>query len=486
MKTIKEYLRVVLALLLFSGIFYGAYDYLNHYFKNEDANYGLGFRMVDKDTIDVLVLGSSHAQYSFSPVFFYEQTGLYSYVLGSACQPLEVSYEMLKEALKTQQPKVVVLEVFTATPRRDVCEGDGCYVIAAYQMQGQERINTFNYLEAKKAASYYNEFINNHNNWKDIDLASFSTASLKIENVYAENYYTDGYSDLGYEFTDAPANYPPNWWHGHDGGDDYTEEVELDELDQWALTKIYELCQERGIQLVFYKTPIDSMRSIDKAYLNKVFAWAEERAIPYVNFFAEQRSLGFYMGIHSDSYHLNVTGANIVTNYLAALIKGLPITFEHKYNQALQERIDYSAQKIDVEAIKQEHDPYKYLERLKNGCDYVFVRYSPYYTVDRMDVAGYLAALGVSDFKLGQSYFALIKNGEVIAQGEETLRGVFNDHGIYADNGALIIDCNEYAYEANNLSIACIDLNYGYAKLIKSIDTSRGFDLGYENYDNDR
>lgn len=486
MKKIKEYFCVVLALFVFTGCFYGAYDYLNHFFKNEEANYGLGFRMVDEDTLDVLVLGSSHAQYSFSPAFFYEQTGLYSYVLGSACQPLEVSYEMLKEALKTQNPKVVVLEVFTATPRRDVCEGDGCYVIAAYQMQGQERINTFNYLEKTKAESYYNEFINNHNNWKDIDFSSFDFASLKPKNVFAEEYVTDGYSDFGYEYSYASDTYPPNWWHGHDGGDDYGEEVTLDELDLWALENIYELCEQKGIQLVFYKTPIDSMRSIDKAYLKEVFAWGQERDIPYVNFFEEQRSLGFYIGIHSDSYHLNVTGANIVTNYLADFIEQLPVTFDHKYNQDFQGRLTYNAKQLDVQAIKQERDPYKCVERLKNNFEYILIRYSPYYTADRMNVAKFLRQLGVEDFNPKYSYFALIKDGEVLAQGGENLRGVFNDHGIYADNGSLIIDCNEYPFEANNLSLAYIDLDYGYAKAIKNIDTATGYELGYANYDNDR
>lgn len=166
LKTIWNLLKITMGLCVVCGSFYFGYNFFSSKFKNPEANYNYSFHNLPENSMDVIVLGSSHAQYSFSPNFFYEDTGLYSYVLGSACQPLEVSYQMLREALKTQNPKLVVLETYTATPLRSWCEADSCYVTAEYQMRGIEKINTINYLPEEKAKTYRNDFINYHNDWR--------------------------------------------------------------------------------------------------------------------------------------------------------------------------------------------------------------------------------------------------------------------------------------------------------------------------------
>ena len=81
------------------------YNFLNSMFLNKEVYRGDSFHSLPEDTLDIVVLGSSNAQYSYVPEYTYLDDNLYSYVLGSACQPIKVSYEMLKEALKTQKPK---------------------------------------------------------------------------------------------------------------------------------------------------------------------------------------------------------------------------------------------------------------------------------------------------------------------------------------------------------------------------------------------
>jgi len=162
-KLIPDFIQIVVKVALIVVTTFYLCTYLNKVFKS-DVNHGEQFHSMPENSLDVIVLGSSHAQFSFCPSFFYEDTGLYSYVLGSGCQPFEVSYEMLKEALKTQSPKAVVMEVYTAMPLRSICESDSCYVTASYQMTNEERIDTLNYLDKEKAKTYYNDFINNHNN----------------------------------------------------------------------------------------------------------------------------------------------------------------------------------------------------------------------------------------------------------------------------------------------------------------------------------
>ncbi len=66
-----------------------------------------------RETIDVLVLGSSHVHYGVNNAKLWEDYGIASYDLSSAEQSIWVSYHYLVEACKKQKPKVVVLDFFS-------------------------------------------------------------------------------------------------------------------------------------------------------------------------------------------------------------------------------------------------------------------------------------------------------------------------------------------------------------------------------------
>ena len=171
LKRIVNFIRYIVLSALAVFLFCGSYYVLSDSFPNDgDNGDGVGFHNLPKNSLDVLVIGSSHAQYSFNPAFFYQDTGLYSYVLGSACQPLNISYRMLKEALKTQKPKAVIQEVFTAMPLKETCEGISCLIIPSFMMTGQERYDTIKSLPQDKQDLYLNPFIATHNEWKNDDI----------------------------------------------------------------------------------------------------------------------------------------------------------------------------------------------------------------------------------------------------------------------------------------------------------------------------
>lgn len=63
-----------------------------------------------RDSLDYLYLGSSYAYCDVDPVVLYDRTGLTGYVLAGPEQTLSQTYWYLREALKTQDPALVVLE----------------------------------------------------------------------------------------------------------------------------------------------------------------------------------------------------------------------------------------------------------------------------------------------------------------------------------------------------------------------------------------
>ena len=63
-----------------------------------------------ENSIDLLCIGSSHAFIDINTGVLWDEYGIPSYVLGGSLQPFWNTYYNLKEAVKTQTPRLVVLE----------------------------------------------------------------------------------------------------------------------------------------------------------------------------------------------------------------------------------------------------------------------------------------------------------------------------------------------------------------------------------------
>ena len=70
-----------------------------------------GFFNEPADEFDLLFFGTSHMYTSVAPPLLWEETGLKSYVLASQSQPIWATYYYIREALRSQTPKCVVLEL---------------------------------------------------------------------------------------------------------------------------------------------------------------------------------------------------------------------------------------------------------------------------------------------------------------------------------------------------------------------------------------
>ncbi|SFB76648.1 hypothetical protein [Butyrivibrio sp. YAB3001] len=115
-KNKKVTIRRIVAVVLFFAIVIGGLKTADFILKDR-TDHGvkqcLGMYEQPKDTVDVVMLGSSHVHYGINTAKLWEDYGISAYDYSTAEQPLWISYYYLKEFCKNQKPKVVVLDFFT-------------------------------------------------------------------------------------------------------------------------------------------------------------------------------------------------------------------------------------------------------------------------------------------------------------------------------------------------------------------------------------
>ena len=470
-KKLWNLLKIILGVMVICSAFYGGFTYFNRNLRTPGVEYNDSFHNMPADSVDIVVLGSSHAQYSFIPSLAYQNTGLYSYVLGSACQPLEVSYEMLQEALKTQSPELVVLEMYTATPLRSWCEADSCYVIAEYQMRGEQKQNVIDYLPAEKAEQYRNEFMVNHNNWKEMTSFGDLFKSPDTQTITPTFGYVEQYAQL-------PT---ANWWYPNVFAPELDEEVKLDELDLLSLNRIYELCQKKGIELMLYMMPMELLDVLNQSYRHAVWDWAKERNVKYVDLVDEAEALDYRLCIHNDGAHSLLNGSAFVTDYLCEFIGANYEFVSHKSDELLDGLYRTYIDDYTLSTLKSEYNPVKYLRRLRNYPGAVLIRYDGSRYNFNETVRQFLVSFGFEDFSADEPLYAVLKNGEIVAMSKTGLEMELDGKAISIDPWQIRVD-GEVMEGQSYLGLVAFNEQYDDHWAMHPVFEPYLWDLNY-NYD---
>lgn len=118
---LKFFGQIVLFSLLLCVLLFLADTVLS--FKYEDGILTMrNYYKLPADTVDVLLLGSSHMGVDVNPSTLWKEYGIASYCCWGAMQPTWNTYYYLNECLKTQTPKLVVVDVYGATFSADYAD----------------------------------------------------------------------------------------------------------------------------------------------------------------------------------------------------------------------------------------------------------------------------------------------------------------------------------------------------------------------------
>ncbi len=309
----KNYKRtgVIVKGLVFVVCFLSIFSYLNELTIRKSlaepwdmTNKIGGFYNEEKNSFDVIFLGSSHAYASFIPSILEDDMSLHSYVFASQLQPITATYHYFKEILKTQKPKLVVVEVFTPAFDYELDEG----VVHSFTDDIPLSFNKVQMIYHAVPESLQKEcfipMIKYHVRWEELDERDWNFKRSALHDDLS------GYVRL------QECNQELEIVDG-----DLDKVEAIDKKNEKYLLKIIDLAKENDIQLLFVKTPTTDYADY-QAKVNYIRDLAAKYDVPFVDF--NVGSEGYKADIRTDFYdkrHLNEVGARRFTKAFEGVLR---------------------------------------------------------------------------------------------------------------------------------------------------------------------
>lgn len=380
-----------------------------------------GLYELERDTLDVLFLGSSHSFSSVSPEDIYKQYGITGYVQASSCQKLWQSYYYLIETLQTQKPKVVILDTFMALNPEPQSEPFN-----------REAIDCMKLSIAKLKSAWRAERMAP----ADEDLYSYIIPAFRYHDRWEELSEQD-YRYFVMPGTSSAKGFLPRQGSGYaefnasDYDESYSEVGEIDSLCAAYLSKIKGLCEENGIDFILVKYPTCLWNGYNAAVIHR---WADENGVLYMDFNAdtalrEQADIDWSVDSLDGGNHLNYDGAMKMTEWMGQWLAD-HYSFADKRNDdryAVWDKDYEYYKKCVVDArMPEQTDFAAYVDLLRDG-DYVCV--VTVYGIDMRsweDARQRLHSLGMSDGcldnTLDMANVCILNNGEAAFEGYDSGR----------------------------------------------------------------
>ena len=427
------------------------------------TNTFLDFYKLKKNSVDVLFFGSSHAVCSFNPQVLYDTYGITSYNLGSEQQSMVVSYFWLQEALKYQQPKVVVLDTYMLHKfgavfvynEMNCSEGAvrkamDCMRPSLTKWQDVKEIARID--PTQNALSYFLPNLRYHTRWTELGEDDFT------ESAMIDHGGIKGFTVLG---------------GGVDESQTYTPFTEADaataEADAMVgsaaeyLDKIVSLCSEKGIDLIL--TNIPCAEPIGRYASTKQYA--DAHGVPYYDFNEET----YYYAINYDPTrdllsHPSYFGAEKITNFFGQLLTETYVIAPREDASFIKSGENYQHQLKNIQ-LQYASDSVQLLDLLQDDTYTLFVfaptSYSSYLSDDVMNC---LFALGFTtelrDMPDGWHYCA-VKDGnqitEKITDQDFSFSGPFRDgfshYSFCVDTTLMIPESQTYSLKIDGAEYGC-------------------------------
>ena len=304
---------LIFALLLsgFTLIFYPKWK------TSVDSGQMAGFYREPRNTIDVLFLGSCNMYTSVSPVLMYDEFGVTGYDFTCPDQELSTSYYYLRDALKRQKPKAVVIEALFFMAKNDAERETYNRFAFDYMPLSWNKIRAVADLAGRES-----EFMKQYDQTSSDTLLTFMSYLFPLLRYHSNTEITK--EDFTFFLSDNLYNerkgnnprlsYPRLEGYGTDLDWVYNGKTINDNAKEY-FPKIKALCEKEGIPLVIMKSPNYVRWGFDDSYTGVIRDFAEKMGVPFIDMHSEEYNC-FTVDDYAINTTLNVLGVQKLTHEL--------------------------------------------------------------------------------------------------------------------------------------------------------------------------
>ena len=314
--------RIFLVLILVFVLFYSLYrisDFFTVNNQDTDNTSFTNYYKLEKDTLDIAIFGNSHSFDTYNPTIISSSLKVDSFNFKSRSGYIAQIYYQLVEVLKTQKPKIIVIESFSLRYNENPKEYESKVISWAYDTMrfSANKIEAINNSTSKETRlQHYLPIIKYHSNWKDVELNEELIEKLnpKFDNNFYWGYSL--YNYLPYKVENDPIYIPAK-----------TEpdlSIFSDERIEY-LDKITALCKANGIKQIYVTTPFIAQLGVTSnesiSIMKALEDYANNNDIDIVNYFDLLDEVDLDKTDLSNGGHTNVIGAYKISTYLAEYIE---------------------------------------------------------------------------------------------------------------------------------------------------------------------
>ena len=292
---------------------------------------------------DLIVIGNCESYENISPMVLWQEYGITSYIRGNANQLIPQSYYILKETLKYEIPKAVLLNVQAMTVAEQTTEEYNRMVFDSMRWS-EEKLEGIkaSMMEDEKLIEYIFPILRYKNRITELEGDDFRYAFAKRPIQSYNGYYLRA---------DIRAYDPESFPYER-----RLEDYSFSEKNMQYLEMFAELCAEHDIELVLMKAP--SVYPVwAEPYEEQIENFANEHGLLYLNTL-EHEEIGIDMD--TDTYdgglHCNVYGAEKVSRWLGQILADEFGLEDHRSDEGLSAVYDAKLEAYEAEKLAQEEE----------------------------------------------------------------------------------------------------------------------------------
>ncbi|MEG1847565.1 MAG: SGNH/GDSL hydrolase family protein [Lachnospiraceae bacterium] len=268
----------------------------------------VGFYAEPKDTLDVVIVGSSPVYPCFSGAKIWGESGITCYPLSSNMQPVTAALPLVKEIRKTQQPQLLIFEIkqFTTYANDIGYDKKMAYTrgVTDNMKYSLNRIDAIHRMveEPAERLTYYFDIFKYHSNWKTMVMPS-QLACWRYEHLAPMK---------GFEFKDGyrPVAYT-----------DYSTDTDVTPIPpdkEEALRELLDYLQANGLQSLFIVAPYAYEFAEKQQNYNYMQQIIEEYDYEFLNLNDHLEEIGFDFAtdFYDGGVHTNAVGGEKCTAFL--------------------------------------------------------------------------------------------------------------------------------------------------------------------------